>query len=529
MSELLYDIAVIGGGASGMIAALSAVRTAPGLKIAVLERMNRVGKKLMATGNGRCNITNMNASEKNYHGSVGFMRPAMSKYPPEKVLDFFETLGVHCREEDEGRVYPMSDQASSVLDALRLSMEESGIEEICDFEVSALTRARDGYRLTAKDNRQIIAKRVVCAAGGLASPSLGGSASGYHLLESCGHELSPRFPALVQLKANPDLTRPLKGIKYSGEIDLLVNGQIRRTETGEILFTEYGLSGIAVMQISRIAAQAFSQKRPPAVEARLHLLPMNTQEAFDLLIARRRLLGRRALENFLTGLLNKRLGQMLIKWNTGLNLTEPSELLTDDHLAALASVLTGWTIEITGTQGFDQAQVTAGGVKTEDVDPHTMESLLADGLYVTGEVLDIDGDCGGYNLQWAWASGLTAGESCARSLTGSAAGPALPEKPFRQNRPEAARTAAPGFRTRSENAVSKPRTSHTDPRREQTARPESARHERPGDSFRDRPARKPFPSDETGRRTNGSRKPNDKNPAAHKPTRPSKGMKKTHD
>ena len=158
MSELHYDIAVVGGGASGMIAALSAIRTVPGLRIAVLERMNRVGKKLMATGNGRCNITNMNASERNYHGSVSFMRPAMSNYPPEKVLSFFETLGVHCREEDEGRVYPMSDQASSVLDALRLSMEEAGIEEICDFEVGSLTLAKNGYRLTAKDSRQIIAK-----------------------------------------------------------------------------------------------------------------------------------------------------------------------------------------------------------------------------------------------------------------------------------------------------------------------------------------------------------------------------------
>jgi len=499
MSELLYDIAVIGGGASGMIAALSAIKAAPHLKIAVLERLNRVGKKLMATGNGRCNITNMNASEHNYHGSVPFMRPAMRKYPPEKVLAFFETLGVHSREESEGRVYPMSDQASSVLDALRLSMEESGVEEICDFEVSSLTRSRDGYRLTARDSRQIIAKRVICAAGGLASPSLGGSGTGYRILESCGHELTPRFPALVQLKCNPDLTRPLKGIKYSGDIDLLVNDRVIRTETGEILFTEYGLSGIAVMQVSRIASQAMNAKRPQKVEARLHLLPMTYEEAFSLLRQRRRMLSVRPLENFLTGLTNKRLGQMLIKWNTGLNLNEKSEILTDDHLAALASALTGWTIEITGTQGFEQAQVTAGGVQTQDVSPDTMESLLADGLYIAGEILDIDGDCGGFNLQWAWASGLTAGRCCAQSLTGAK------DEPF-SSEPLHTRLAPP-------KTVQSAPPHHPDPR---APRPFDSK--KPG-----HPAHRP---DDLPRRD--SRK-QPASPAHQKHTQPSKGMRKSHD
>jgi len=523
MSELLYDIAVIGGGASGMIAALSAVKSAPHLRVAVLERLSRVGKKLMATGNGRCNITNMNASEKNYHGSVSFMRPAMAKYPPKKVLSFFETLGVHCREEDEGRVYPMSDQASSVLDTLRLSMEESGVEEICDFEVVSLTRAKNGYRLTAKDSRQLIAKRVICAAGGLASPSLGGSSTGYKLLESCGHELTPRFPALVQLKTNPEYTRPLKGIKYSGAIDLFVDGQLRRTETGEILFTEYGLSGIAVMQISRIAAQALSLKRPPTVEARLHLLPMSYDAVFELLRSRRRMLSKRALENFLTGLVNKRLGQMIIKWTTGLNLSEPSGILTDSQLSDLTIALTEWMIQITGTQGFDQAQVTAGGVKTEDVNPHTMESLLADGLYITGEVLDIDGDCGGYNLQWAWASGLTAGEACAHSLTSQ------PEKLSSASEKSFSRPAASASRGTGEHPGSGSHAPHISHRREHSSPQEKPCRAKPDDSFRSRPARKNPDSSESSRRPDGFQKRNSGNSGPHKPSLPSKGMKKPHD
>ncbi len=500
MSELIYDIAVIGGGASGMMAALSAAKASPGLRIAVTERLNRVGKKLMATGNGRCNLTNTAASERDYHGSVSFMRPAMTAFPPEAVMNRFMELGVYPRVEEDGKVYPMSDQASSVLDALRLSMEECSIEEICDFEAVSLTRAKEGYRLTAKDGRQLIARRIICAAGGLAAPSLGGSASGYRLLESCGHELTPRFPALVQLKTNPDYTRPLKGTKYAGKIDLMIDERIVRTETGEILFTEYGLSGIAVMQLSRIASEALNAKRPRRVSARLHLLPMSTEQAVSLLTQRRELLSRRPLENFLTGLVNKRAGQMLIKWSTGLALSEPSSALTDEHLAALASMLTGWTLEITGTQGFDQAQVTAGGVDTRDVNPDTMESLLADGLYITGEILDIDGDCGGFNLQWAWASGMLAGESCAMSLDPSARSSAQarpahrpagfhsepPRKPY-QNQPEA------------------------HPSRPSRPHPENAR----------RDGRSELP-----RHTPRNPKPASPSP---KSSRPSKGMRKPHD
>ena len=419
MSPTVYDIAVIGGGASGMMAALSAARAVPSLRIAVLERLNRVGKKLMATGNGRCNLTNTGASDVNYHGSVPFMRPAMTAFPPKKVMDRFMELGVYPSEEYGGRVYPLSDQASSVLDVLRSAMQEAGIEEICDFEVSAITFGKSGYRLSAKDERQIMAKRVICSAGGMTAPTLGGSSTGYKLLESCGHRSTPRFPALVQLKCDPALTKPLKGMKYTGSIDILVGGRVRRSESGEVLFTEYGLSGPAVMQVSRAASQELSRKKPQKVEARLHLLPMTEDEALILLRRRRKALAKRPLENFLTGMVNKRVGQTIIKTACGLALSEESAVLTEAHLSALAAMLTGWTIEITGTQTFEQAQVTAGGIAVQDVNPETMESLLADGLYITGEILDIDGDCGGYNLQWAWASGMLAGEACARSLTSS--------------------------------------------------------------------------------------------------------------
>ncbi|MBR3502771.1 MAG: NAD(P)/FAD-dependent oxidoreductase [Clostridia bacterium] len=413
MNDLSFDIAVIGGGASGLMAALAAHRKSPALKIGVLERLPRVGKKLMATGNGRCNLTNINASPADYHGDVAFMESAMRRFPPRAVMARFEEYGVYPVVEDGGRVYPMSGQASSVVDALRLSLAERGIPEICEFEAAALERAGKTWRVRAKDGREARAGRVIVATGGLTVPSLGGSASGYRLLEALGHRATPRLPALVQLKTDPAAVRALKGVRYDGRIDILVDGRPVRGETGEVLFTEYGLSGIAVMQLSRVASTALARRNPPPVSARLHILPLPEEEARALLLSRRATLAARPLENFLTGLVNKRLGQTLVKRACPLPLATPVAEMTDGQLSSLAALLTGWTLPVTGTQGFEQAQVTAGGVRTADFDPDTMESRLVPGLYVTGELYDIDGDCGGFNLQWAWASAMAAGEAAA--------------------------------------------------------------------------------------------------------------------
>lgn len=418
MNEPVFDILVIGGGASGMMAALEARRTGAKLRIGVLERLNRVGKKLMATGNGRCNLTNLNPAPERYHGDVPFMKDAMTRFPPRIVLDRFEDYGVYPLFEEGGKVYPLSEQASSVLDALRLSMEEADIAELCDFEVASLTASRGVWLLKSTAGEEARARRVIVSCGGLTAPNLGGSASGYRLLESLGHTSTPRLPALVQLKTDTAPIRALKGIKYTGEISLLTGGRVQRSECGEVLFTEYGLSGPPVLQLSRIAAQTLARRNPLPVTARLHILPMSFDEVRRLLLKRQKALGERALENFLTGLVNKRLGQTLIKLATGLTLANAACELTSAHIDALSELLTGWELTVTGTQGFDQAQVTAGGIRTSDVDPTTMASRLARGVYITGEVLNIDGDCGGFNLQWAWASGMLAGQSAARDLIG---------------------------------------------------------------------------------------------------------------
>ncbi|MBR0464033.1 MAG: aminoacetone oxidase family FAD-binding enzyme [Clostridia bacterium] len=413
MSHKIYDIAVIGGGASGMMAALEAKRQDKRLKIIVLERMSRLGKKLMATGNGRCNITNVACSPQHYHGDVEFMQPVMSTYPPESVIRRFEEYGVKCKIEAGGRVYPCSDQASSVLDCLRLSMEEREIQSVCDFTATKLSRHHADWLIESDSGETILAHSVILASGGLTAPSLGGHASGYALLQSAGHAMTLRVPGLVQLKTDPRDVRALKGIKLTCEAGIFLDGSEVRRVTDEVLFTDYGLSGPAIMLLSRWATIEMSKPRPRSVTVRLKLVQDTEQSVYEYLVVRRRQLSRRRIEDFLTGYINKRVGQVLVRSVTDLPFAEPASELTDENLKRLSKRLVSWDFTITGSKGFDAAQVTAGGAKCDQFDPHTLESLLSHGLFACGEVLNVDGDCGGYNLQWAWASGMTAGTSAA--------------------------------------------------------------------------------------------------------------------
>ena len=406
------DLAVIGGGASGLMAACSALmRAKTPLRVAVLEKQERVGRKLAATGNGRCNLTNTLAGPDNYHtsGSLSFLDAAMNAFPPEEVMDVFRGLGLYPVERDEGRVYPMSDQAASVVDVLRFYLTEKGGEIRCGCPVTAVSCTKDGFSLRA-GGETLFSRRVILAAGSQAAPRLGGGTDGYHLAQSLGHTLVPRFPALTPLLTDP--IRALKGCKYQGEIALRIENREVRREKGEILFTEYGLSGIAAMQLANLAAKAQGKQ----VEVELHLLPGTVGEAFAWLRARAQALSVRPIEEFLTGALNKRVAQAALKTCAERPLTEPSGRLTDRELRALSERLTAWRMRVTGVQGFDQAQVASGGVDTREVDPETMQSRRCPGLYLCGEVLDVDGDCGGFNLQWAWASGLLAGQAAAKTL-----------------------------------------------------------------------------------------------------------------
>lgn len=406
--------AIVGGGAAGLAAAVMLSRARPDWRVLVLEKAPRAGRKLLATGSGTCNLTNLGAAPERYHGKdVAFTESALAAFPPTAAMRFFESLGVACRARDNGRVYPLCESAAAVLDCLRLELAARGVEERCGCPVTRLTKQGGTFLLETPDG-PVYARRVLVAAGGAAAPSLGGCGDGYALLTALGHERTPLFPTIVQLKTDTTFVKAVKGLRVQGTVSLWRDGGPLAFETGEILFTDYGLSGPAVMQISR-AAGDWERRRQGVLEARLDLLPEQADENLPpLLEERRRTLGERTLEDFLTGLLQRRVGQTIVRVAKVVPFTRQAKTLTDEELRRLAGTLKGWRLPVTGTTGFGGAQATAGGIATDGFDPRTLESRLAPGLYAAGEVLDVDGDCGGFNLHWAWASAQAAAAAMAK-------------------------------------------------------------------------------------------------------------------
>ena len=379
-----YDAIIIGGGAAGLAAAVALSRR--GRRVAVLEAQPRVGRKLLSTGNGRCNFTNTGAAPEDYFGDAALARGALAAFPPARVLEFFASLGVPARVDAEGRAYPSSNAASSVLDALRLSLQEAGGEEVVGFRVRALSR---DLVATAEDGRQMAGRCALLATGGLAAPSLGAADAPF--VKTLGLRFTRRAPALAPLET--ESVPALKGLR--AQCVLSLEGHMER---GEILFTEYGVSGIAAMQLSRFARPGatlsidFLGGAQPALAARAQMLP------------------KRRMEDFLNGIVPRRVGQVLTK-SAGIPLSKTAGELDAAEISALETVLTGWTLPVHGVRGYAQAQVTAGGLEGTQFDPDTLEARRVPGLYAAGEMLDVDGPCGGYNLQWAWASALLAARS----------------------------------------------------------------------------------------------------------------------
>ncbi len=395
------NVIVIGGGAAGMMAAITAADC--GHSVTLLERQARVGRKLMATGNGRCNLTNRHAAPAHYHGGDSdWCAYALAAFDVEATLDWFAGHGLVTTTEDSGRVYPYSNMAGSVLDVLRYALERPDIALCAGCTVSRIRRRGSGFTVET-DQGSFAADKVILCAGGAAGSKVGGVMDGYQLAKQLGHHRTALYPSLVQLKTDPTYPRALKGVKAEAAVTIRRGHEVLAENRGEILFTEYGVSGPAIFEISRAAATGGE-----GLTVELDFLPDWTDEAtMHWLRQRRDGAADREAGTLLAGTLHSRLGQMVCKAAGFTN--QSAATLTDRELEKIGRCLRRFTLEVQGVCGFDQAQVTAGGLRTDEFDPETMESKLVPGFYACGEVLDIDGDCGGYNLQWAWSSGHLAG------------------------------------------------------------------------------------------------------------------------
>ncbi len=396
-----YDAIIIGGGASGLMCAIAAKRKNPRMSVAIIEKNDRVGKKLLSTGNGRCNLTNANVAPDKYVGSGAkkLVGAVLQKYNVQSLLDYFGTLGLLTSKDSEGRYYPLSRQASTVLDVLRFNCEALGVEMICGEEVTKVT-AEKGFSVTTKQN-VYTAKKLVIAAGSPAAPKLGGSRSEALFL---GHKAAPFSAALCPVTVRSDILRSLKGLRVHAEVKLEGDKGVVKAERGEVQFNEDNLSGICVFDLSLFAK--------PDMRISLDLLPdISEKELYNILLKNKTLFANHTIDNLLTGILQKRMAQAVLKSAGAKDFSRSCSTLGDGELGSIAKTAKSLCFTVTGNAGFDRAQACRGGVLCGQIDPVTMQSLLVKNLYFCGEALDVCGECGGYNLHFAFAGGIIAGES----------------------------------------------------------------------------------------------------------------------
>lgn len=397
----MNKIAVIGGGAAGMIAAITAQRL--GCQVSLYEKNTRVGKKLLATGNGRCNYTNTGACSDDYHsGKANFVYHALQQFSAAAAIDFFKALGIEPKYENDGKVYPRSEQASSILDVLRHEVNRLGVKLYTEIALDNIVIGETGFLL----NQNHSYDAVIIATGGKAMPASGCTGDGYAIAKRFGHNIIEPKPALVQLKLAGNFFKAISGVKLDSQVTLYHKGRVLAVEQGDLLFTDYGISGPPVLQLSRIAAHYNN-----GLTVALNLYSDYSVDELRAIISARRQLDK-TIADSLTGLVNKRLSGVILK-QCQIDGKAQASTLSDTAIDKLTSALSDWRIPITGSKGWQSAQVTVGGVDTSEVSPNDLQSNFIPGLYFCGEVLDVDGRCGGYNLQWAWASGYLAGKQAA--------------------------------------------------------------------------------------------------------------------
>ena len=391
------NIAIIGAGASGLVAAIHAAKA--GAIVTVYEKSAKIGKKIHASGNGRCNITNEDISLENYHGKHPHFAKETIKFDAVK---FFNALGLELRLGNGTRLYPLSHQASCVVDFLGFACKKYGVTFIKECEIESIKKENEHFILHYHD-RSSLADAILIATGSFAMPNLGSSQSGYAFAKSFGHEVEEPFAALVQLTSDDTVFTKASGVKVEAEMEIFVDNQPKMGIKGDLLFTSYGLSGSAILDLSRIASRATMRKQD--VFIMIDVLPDFSPQALKALLQKQLPL-KLPLYLWLNGIIPKKLIEPIMIV-AKLDATKP---LNNKTINTLAYTLKNLKIRIVGTRGAKGAEIMAGGISTQEINPKTMESKHIKGLFFAGEVLDIDGDCGGFNLHWAWASGALAGK-----------------------------------------------------------------------------------------------------------------------
>lgn len=418
MEIIKSDIAILGGGAGGLMCGCAINKSDFNGTSVIIEAQNRCGKKLLATGNGRCNLSNKHITTNCYLGSgKAEALNLFKKYNTSYIINYFENLGLLCRGDNEGRIYPLSNSASSVLDVLRLSLVNT--KEYCSCKIESIKKEKDKYIISCKE-KIFEAKKIIFTLGGKASPKLSSDGDGYKLLKSLGYNINSLMPSLSPVKVSSPLLPSLKGIRVKGNISLYCDNKLIKKESGEIQFTDNSLSGIAVFQLSPFVNEFFTKntiqgKKYKQIMLSIDLLPEKTLDETLKILEKRKKTFANLCSEYFTGIFHKRIGLALLKNNnipTDKNITD----LTSKEISLLAKNIKDWQFMPKCISDFNTAQVTGGGIDAGNINFNTMESKRDKGLYFAGEIVDVDGICGGYNLHWAWTSAIIAGENAVKSL-----------------------------------------------------------------------------------------------------------------
>lgn len=403
--EKYYNVVIIGGGASGLMCAVSAKQHNKNINIAIIEKNDRVGKKLLSTGNGRCNLTNTKACADYYVGSFKEQSKKLFKrFDTEYLLKIFEDLGLICNSDSEGRFYPISKQASSVLDVLRFAAERPGVDIYCSESIKSIKKTNGKFTVTTQAT-QFASDKLVIACGSKAAPKLGGTASAVDYLKNFGHKINSFSPALCPIIVKSNLLKSLKGIRAAGKVTLCDNNdKVIKSETGEIQFAESALSGICVFNLSIYAK--------PNCKISIDLLPdYSFKELYKLINKHIDLFSNLSCDNLFTGILQKRLSIAVLKMSGISDFAKNCSELSENEIKCICRTVKNMTFCVEGNGDFSNAQCAIGGVIGKEINESTMESKIVNNLYICGEAVDLCGECGGYNLHFAFSSGYLAGEN----------------------------------------------------------------------------------------------------------------------